>query len=230
VGDQPETGEQHQGDQPSADEAHEPTPEELARIWTVPNVISFLRLLGIPVFVYLMFGRDNLAAGAVLLGILGATDWVDGWWARRYHQVTNLGKALDPTVDRLAMIVGIISALVAVDTPGFRLFAVLVLVREVAVGLWTIAVTAANRGVRMSVTWWGKAGTFSNYVAFPCFIMGASTVSIADFWTFVAWCFGIPGLVLSYYAAALYVPQGLEALREGRAARASTEPALGKDQ
>ncbi|OWY58642.1 hypothetical protein B7486_78860, partial [cyanobacterium TDX16] len=142
----------------------------LDRIWTVPNVISFVRLLGIPVFVYLMFGRDNLAAAAVLLGILGSTDWVDGWYARRYHQVTNLGKALDPTVDRLVLIVGIVSALVAVDTPGFRVFAVLVLARELLVALWTLVITAVNRGVRMAVTWWGKAGTFCNYVAFPCFI------------------------------------------------------------
>jgi cardiolipin synthase len=206
--------------------------EGLDRIWTVPNVISFVRLLGIPVFVYLMFGRDNLAAAAVLLGILGSTDWVDGWYARRYHQVTNLGKALDPTVDRLVLIVGIVSALVAVDTPGFRVFALLVLARELLVALWTVAITAVNRGVRMAVTWFGKAGTFCNYVAFPCFIIGASTVAIADWWTLVAWGFAIPGLVLSYWAAILYIPLGRQALREGREARAavaSTPPAVGKE-
>lgn len=192
---------------------------DLSRIVTVPNAISFVRLLGIPVFLYLMFGRDNLAAGAVLLGVLGSTDWVDGWFARRYHQVSNLGKALDPTVDRLVLIVGIVSAIVAVDDVAFRWFAGLVLFREVAVALWTLVITAVNRGVRMEVTWWGKAGTFCMYVAFPCFIMGASTVTIADAWTVLAWGFALPGLVLAYWAAALYVPLGLRALREGRAAR-----------
>lgn len=217
-------------DEPGGDEDEI---EGLDRIWTVPNLISFVRLLGIPLFLYLVFGRDDLAWGAILLGVLGSTDWVDGWYARRYHQVTNLGKALDPTVDRLVMLVGIVSAIVVVDTPGFRVFAGLVLAREVLVALWTVSITAVNRGVRMEVTWWGKAGTFANYVAFPCFIMGASTVSIADFWTVVAWGFAIPGLVLSYWAAVLYIPIGREALREGRAARAaeaSNGSVVGMDQ
>jgi cardiolipin synthase len=239
VGDQPETGEQDERSEPSVGgpgvEGEDTS--DLSRIWTVPNVISFVRLLGIPLFVYLMFPRDNLAAGAILLGILGSTDWVDGWYARRYHQVSNLGKALDPTVDRLVLIVGIVSAIVAIDEPWFRLFAALVLFRELAVACWTLLITAVNRGVSMEVTWWGKAGTFCMYFAFPFFIAGASTFRIAPLFDVLAWGFAIPGLVLSYWAAALYIPIGVKALREGRAARraatdgdgASSAPALGKE-
>jgi cardiolipin synthase len=196
-----------------------------SRILTVPNLISFLRLLGIPVFLYLMFPRDNLAAGAIVLGVLGSTDWIDGWYARRYHQVSNLGKALDPTVDRLVLIVGIVSAIVAVDDVWFRWFAALVLFREVAVALWTLAITLVNRGVNMAVTWWGKAGTFCMYFAFPFFIAGASTMRLAPAFEVLAWGFALPGLVLSYWAAVLYIPIGRTALREGRAARRAAAPA-----
>jgi cardiolipin synthase len=238
VGDQPETGEQRSDTSVGGAEGGGDQQSDLSRIWTVPNVISFVRLLGIPVFVYLMFPRDNLAAGAILLGILGSTDWVDGWYARRYHQVSNLGKALDPTVDRLVLIVGIVSAIIAIDEPWFRLFAALVLFRELAVACWTLLITAVNRGVSMEVTWWGKAGTFCMYFAFPFFIAGASTFRIATAFDVLAWGFAIPGLVLSYWAAALYIPIGVKALREGRARRtappdgegASSGAPLGKEQ
>ncbi|MEA3056116.1 MAG: hypothetical protein QOD30_1548, partial [Actinomycetota bacterium] len=77
------------------------------RVWTIPNVISVIRLLLIPVFVYLLFGRDNRAAAASLLAFLGATDWVDGYIARHFDQTSTLGKILDPTADRLLLLVSV---------------------------------------------------------------------------------------------------------------------------
>jgi len=214
---------------PSVGGAAGDSTDDLSRTLTVPNVISFVRLLGIPVFVYLMFPRDNLAAAAILLGILGSTDWVDGWYARRYHQVSNLGKALDPTVDRLVLIVGIVSAIIAVDDPWFRAFAALVLFRELAVAGWTLLITALNRGVSMEVTWFGKAGTFCMYFAFPFFIGADSTLTLAPALEVLAWGFAIPGLLLSYWAAALYIPIGVRALRDGRTARSAAPTARGKE-
>src|SRR4028118_1430298 len=79
---------------------------------TVPNVITFVRLLLIPVFVYLLFGEDDRAGAAVLLAVLGATDWVDGFLARRWQRVSTVGKILDPTADRLLLAVGVISILI----------------------------------------------------------------------------------------------------------------------
>jgi cardiolipin synthase len=198
--------------------------DDLSRILTWPNVISFLRLLGVPVFLYLLIGRDNKAAAAVLLGVLGGTDWVDGYVARRYHQVTTLGKVLDPTVDRIVLIVGIVAAIATDSVPLW--FAVAILVREVLVAAWTVSITALG-AVRMDVTWWGKAGTFCCYFAFPFFMAGASTLASAPFWEFLGWCFAIPGLVFSYWAAVLYIPLGRTALREGRSARHTA--ALGKE-
>ena len=77
------------------------------RVLTVPNLISVLRLLCIPLFVWILFGVESRSAAAILLAGLGATDWIDGWIARRFDQTSELGKILDPTADRLLLIVAI---------------------------------------------------------------------------------------------------------------------------
>jgi cardiolipin synthase (CMP-forming) len=192
-----------------AAEGHDP-PD---RVLTVPNLITAARLACIPVFVYLLFGRDNRAAAAWLLGILGATDWVDGWVARRFGQVSRLGKVLDPLADRLLLIVGITCILIDGSAPLW--FGIAVLAREALVAGTTL-VLAAMGARRIDVTWFGKAGTFALMWAFPLFMGGASTLSYAPFVNLLAWCFAIPGLVLSYYSAVRYVPLARAALAEGR--------------
>lgn len=188
------------------------------RILTVPNVISLVRLLCLPVFVYLLFGRDNRAAAASLLAILGATDWIDGYIARHYDQVSELGKILDPVADRLLFFVGIGCILIDGTVPIW--FAVMVLVREVVVAVTTVALGLLGAR-RIDVTWWGKAGTFGLMFAFPLFLASESTIGWADTARVVAWVTGIPGLVFSYVAWGLYLPLGLRALRDGRADRAA---------
>jgi cardiolipin synthase (CMP-forming) len=186
------------------------------RILTIPNVISLIRLLCIPVFLYLLFGRDNRAAAAALLGLLGATDWVDGYIARHYNQVSDLGKILDPTADRLLLFVSVTAILIDGSVPTW--VAVLTIIRE---GLVSIAalVLAALGARRIDVTWVGKAGTFGLMFAFPMFLAGESTLSFADTLDALAWIAAIPGLVFSYYAAFTYIPLGRRALAEGRAER-----------
>lgn len=191
-----------------------PTGED--RILTVPNLITCIRLACLPLYLYLLFGRENRAAAAVLLGLLGATDWVDGYVARHFHQVSNVGKVLDPVADRLLFFVGIGAILVDGAAPFW--FSVLVLAREIVISIAVLAIAALG-GRRIDVTWWGKAGTFCLMFAFPFFLAGASTVGVADLCTLIGWGFGIPGIAFSYYAAFLYIPLGLAALREGRAAR-----------
>ena len=78
------------------------------RILTIPNVITIARLLCLPVFLWLLLHDENRAAGAWLLGALGATDFVDGYVARHFHQTSALGKVLDPVADRLAIAAGLI--------------------------------------------------------------------------------------------------------------------------
>ncbi|MDZ7676386.1 MAG: CDP-alcohol phosphatidyltransferase family protein [Acidimicrobiales bacterium] len=188
------------------------------RILTLPNVITVVRLLLLPVFVYLLFGvEDRHAAGWLLFGI-GFTDWVDGYLARRLDQVSNLGKILDPVADRLLLFVGVGAIIIDGSVPIW--FAVLVLAREVLVALATVGLAAAG-ATRIDVTWYGKAATFALMGAFPAFLVSEAGVSIADWYRVLAWTVGLPGLVLSYYSALLYVPMGREALREGRAGRAA---------
>ena len=193
-----------------------------SRILTVPNVITFLRLALLPVFLWLLFVEEDRATAAALLAVLGATDFLDGYIARHFNQVSNLGKVLDPVADRLIFIVGGGAILIDGSVPTW--FAVLVLVREILVSVATVAI-AAMGARRIDVTWFGKAGTFGLMCAFPLFLAGASTVWWADFAQAAAWMCGIPGLVFSYYAALTYIPLGRRALREGRADRAAARPA-----
>lgn len=194
----------------------EPAPDTSA-VLTLPNIITVARLCCLPVFLYLLFGRDNRAAAGWMLAALGTTDFVDGYIARHFHQVSDLGKVLDPVADRLLFFVGVGGIVIDGSCPAW--LAVVVLVREVLVTGATVGLAAAG-AKRIDVTWYGKAGTFALMIAFPFFLAANSTLGWGKaFGDELAWGFAIPGLVFSYFSLALYVPLGLKALREGRAAR-----------
>ncbi|MCH2622728.1 MAG: CDP-alcohol phosphatidyltransferase family protein [Acidimicrobiales bacterium] len=188
-----------------------------AGILTVPNLISIARLGCIPWFMWLLFGAEDRMWAALLLGGLGATDWVDGWAARRLGQVSELGKILDPTADRLLLLVAVPCLLVDGTIPGW--FALTVLVREVLVGAATLALAALGAR-RIDVSWWGKTGTFALLWAVPCFLAGESRVPVDEAFTVMAWVFGLPGLAIAWWAAFGYLPVARRALAEGRADRA----------
>jgi cardiolipin synthase len=183
---------------------------DLDRILTIPNAISFGRLLCVPVFLWLLFGRDNRLAAAWLLAFLGATDWVDGFIARRYNQVSTLGKVLDPVADRLLLVVGVVSILIYGAVPA--VVAWLAIAREGSVAVLALALAALGAR-RIDVNWWGKTGTFLLMIAFPLFLLGDGHGAAHA----VAWVVSVAGLIAGWYANLLYVPQGLQALREGRA-------------
>ncbi len=187
-------------------------------ILTVPNVISFARLLCMPIFLYLLFGRNNRAGAAYLLAVLGATDFVDGYVARRFGQVSELGKLLDPTADRLLLIVGITA--IAFDHAAPAWVIALAVAREGAVAIAALVIAAAGAR-RMDVRWVGKAGTFGLLICFPLFLVAKADVTWADQAEVAAWIATIPGLVFGYIAAALYIPDARKAIIEGRAARAA---------
>lgn len=192
------------------------------RFLTIPNLISLARLLAIPWFLWLLFSQDDRWSAALLWGVLGATDWVDGWWARRFDAVSELGKLLDPATDRAVLIVGI--AAVGIDGSAPWWLVGLTLGRELAVALTALALGALGAR-RIDVTWWGKCATFGLYFAFPLLLAGASGISVADQFRLAGWICALPSLIFSYLSAAEYLPMGLRALREGRAASAaSTNP------
>jgi cardiolipin synthase len=195
--------------------AHE-TERTVDTVWTVPNLVTLIRLLLLPVFVWVLFGLPSRQAAAWMLGLLGTTDWVDGYLARRLGQTSEFGKKFDPTVDRLWFVVAIVSIIANGSIPIW--FAVLVLVREVMVGVAMVVTTLVFHMQRFDVTWWGKTATFLLMFAVPGFLMANSSAPAPDAWEVAAWCFGIPGLVLSYATAVLYIPLIRDGVRAGRAA------------
>jgi cardiolipin synthase len=189
------------------------------RVLTIPNVITIVRLCLLPVFVWLLFGEDDRASAAWLLAALGTTDFFDGYIARHFNQVSELGKVLDPVADRLLFFVGIGSILVDGSIPVW--FAVAVLAREALVAAATLAL-AAMGAARVDVTWFGKAGAFALMMSVPFFLGSHGDLSWADQAEDLAWATGLPGLALAWYSVVLYVPLARRALREGRMAGAAT--------
>jgi cardiolipin synthase len=194
-------------------------PEAESRIFTIPNVISLVRLLCVPIFVWLLWKEppQPIAAGA-LLAVLGATDWVDGYIARHFNQGSNLGKILDPTADRVLLVAGAVTLLFEDLGVGVDIVLIVILVREVLIAGATIALALAGAR-RIDVVWAGKAGTLALMFALPLFIWADnSSGALHALVALAAWGFAIGGIILGYYAAARYIPAAREALREGRAA------------
>lgn len=190
------------------------------RIVTIPNVITVIRLLCVPVFLWLLFGRDDRAGAAWLLAAMGTTDWVDGYIARHFAQGSTLGKIIDPIADRVLLGVGV-GAIVA-DRSVPLWLGLAVVIREVVVSVAVLGL-AAMGARRIDVRWVGKAGTFALMVAFPLFLAHRSTLGWHRGAGIVAWAVAIPGLAFSYWAAATYLPVARTALDEGRAARKARE-------
>ncbi len=168
-------------------------------IFTLPNVVSFVRLLLIPLFLWLLLVRDEVAAAGWLLGIIAATDWVDGYLARRLGQVSELGKFLDPLADRLAVASALIGGLIAgVLEPWF---AWALIIREALVGAGALFL-GARLGAKLAVRDLGKLATLLLYAAIAWLFVGIGTP-----WPWletVGWIVGIPGLILYYIVAFQY--------------------------
>jgi cardiolipin synthase len=180
-------------------------PEEVSSaILTIPNVLSLLRLLSLPV-VYHYLTTDRLGLGLLLGFIFGATDWVDGYVARRFNQVTKLGKLLDPFSDRIFIVVVGFAMVVAELIP---LWAVLiVLARDAAILLGGLAML--GRGIQPpAVTRVGKAATFGLMWSFPAFILsgfwGGTVADPQMLLRLMAWSMFFSALVLYYLAAWQY--------------------------
>jgi len=171
------------------------------RILTIPNVITFIRLLGIPVFWWALLVEDNLALAAWLIFGIGWTDWIDGYLARRLNQVSELGKALDPIADRLLIASALIGGLIVGVLPlwfGWGLIA-----REVLVGLVAV-ILAARGGGTIEVRYIGKLATFLLYGAIPAFYLAEAGFMEWFMWA-AAYINGIVGLVLYWWVACLYI-------------------------
>jgi cardiolipin synthase len=188
---------------------------------TWANLVTFVRLALLPVFVWILFSTDHRAIAAWLLAFLGATDWIDGYLARKLHQVSSVGKVIDPVADRLLVIVGLLSVAAASGVPWW--FALTTLARELIVSVLTI-VLAVLGAARIDVLWWGKVSTFALMTTYPLFLLTTNPhhAALAQ-WQHVArdacWVIGIMGLSLSWLVLAGYVRPALAALHSGREGR-----------
>lgn len=182
-------------------------------MFTIPNLVSLIRLALVPVFLWLLVGRDNVAGAGWLLGLIGATDWVDGYLARRLDQVSKVGEFLDPLADRLAVAVAVVAGLVEGVLPGW--FAWAIIVRESLIGVGALVV-GLKVGAKLVVRRLGKLATLMLYAAIAWFYVGRG----ADFDPLVwaAYLVGIPGIVAYYIVGVQYLRDALDVLGRGRAA------------
>lgn len=208
---QNESGVGAHGASAPADRAPRPRTGE-DRVLTLPNAVTTVRLVLVPVFVWLLTEpRRDWFAAAVLLAVLGFTDGLDGQLARRLGQVSNVGKVLDTVADRVLLGAAVIGTLVAGAVPVGVAAATIAREGLVAVSAVALALAGARR---IDVVRLGKAGTFGLMCAFPLFLAGSSTVGWHHVATVLAWFAAIAGLVLAWASLGAYVPRARAALAD----------------
>lgn len=179
------------------------------RILTIPNVISFARLAAIPVFWWLVLG-ERITAATILYAVVAVTDWVDGYLARRFDQVTRLGKALDPVADRLMIASAIVAGLIADIVPP--VIGITLMVREVYMAVVTFGLVARRSGT-LTVRQLGKLATLVVYSSIGWFYMAA--IPFLEVLTEpLAWIAGIGGLALYWITAVQYTADALRITSE----------------
>src|SRR5215217_3550731 len=173
-------------------------------VWTLPNMVSALRLLGVPLFLWLVLGPEADVLALLLLMFSGFTDWLDGYLARRLNQASKLGEILDPVADRLyilAVVIGlafrdIIPWWVALILPARDAF------------LWCLVPFLRTRGYSaLPVHFLGKAATFNLLYAFPLLFIGDGSGVVATLGNMFGWAFAIWGIGLYWWAGLLYAWQ-----------------------
>ena len=187
-----------------------PTTDEVSdRVLTVPNVLSALRLVGVPVFLWLLFAHQDVWA-FVVLALSGISDYLDGKIARRFHLVSRLGQLLDPIADRLYVLTTLI-ALALRDIIPLWLLVVLV-ARDLFMGVVMLLLKRVGQ-TGLPVHFVGKAATFNLLYAFPILLLSTVEGSVGDIARPVGWAFAWWGVTLYWLAAVLYAIQATSVIR-----------------
>lgn len=192
------------------------TPTATDRILTVPNALSVLRLLGVPLFLWLLLGphADGWALG--VLALSGVTDWADGVLARRLNQRSDFGAMLDPAADRLYILATLVGLVLRHIIPWW--LAVLIVGRDAVLGVGLIVLR--RRGIAPpEVHYVGKAATFCLLYAFPLLLLGAHPGTLSDIARPIAWAFTIWGTGLYLWAGGVYLRQLVQLTRQHAAVR-----------
>jgi cardiolipin synthase len=181
------------------------------RVWTVPNALSFLRLLGVPLFLWLLLGPHADAWALGVLALSGFTDWLDGVLARKLNQTSRLGALLDPAADRLYILSSLIGLVLRHVIPLW--LALVIVGRDVVLGLCLPLLRRAGYAPP-AVHYLGKAATFSLLYAFPFLLLGTYHGTAAAVARAIAWGFTIWGTGLYLLAGVLYLRQVVGLLRQ----------------
>lgn len=174
------------------------------RVVTVPNALSVLRLLGVPLFLWLLLGPHADIAALVVLAVSGFTDWLDGVLARKLNQTSNLGALLDPAADRLYILATLVGLTLRHIIPWW--LAAIIVGRDLLLAL-TLPVLRRHGYGPPPVHYLGKAATFNLLYAFPLLLLAARQGTVADIARPIAWAFTIWGTALYLWAGALYLVQ-----------------------
>nr|WP_141013346.1 CDP-alcohol phosphatidyltransferase family protein [Nocardioides sambongensis] len=182
----------------------DPTPAASRRVWTLPNLLSILRLLLVPVFLWLVLGPEEDGWALAVLAFSGFTDYLDGWLARRFNQQTVLGELLDPVADRLYILAVVVGLALREVIPWA--VALCLPLRDLL--MWGLVPLLRTRGYSaLPVHFLGKAATFNLLYAFPLLLLGdgdgvVATLALVFGWAFAAW-----GIGLYWWAGILYAWQ-----------------------
>ena len=184
------------------------------RVFTAANSISFVRLLGLPLFAWLVLGPGAYGMAVLVAGLTATTDWVDGYVARRFDQVTRLGKWLDPVIDRaLLATVAVVLLIVGFLPWGI---AVAVLARDVVLLAGALIVFGGIPPIPVTRT--GKFATACLLAGLPAFLvanMDWARLGVAVF-TVLAWLLALAGVGAYWVAGAQYVRATRRLRRSGR--------------
>ncbi|WP_067471894.1 CDP-alcohol phosphatidyltransferase family protein [Actinomadura hibisca] len=192
-----------------------------ARVWTVPNLLSFARLLGVPLFLWLVLAEhDGWALGVLVFA--GLSDWLDGKLARALNQTSRLGVVLDPAADRLYILATLVGLAARDIIPVWLV--VLLVGREVAITPIVPIMRRLGYQGTLPVHFIGKAATMCLLYSFPLLLIGDHDGAAATGAKVVGWSFAIWGTALYWWAALLYWEQTRRLVLAERAERAAPDP------
>lgn len=187
------------------------------RVWTLPNVLSMLRLVGVPIFLWLILRHDDGWA-VVVLTLSGVSDYFDGKIARRYNLVSRVGEVLDPVADRLYILSTLLGLAWREIIPWWL---VAVLVSREVFGTVLLMVVRHYGYRALPVHFIGKSATFDLLYAFPFILVGQGDSVLAAVALPIGWAFAWWGTALYWVAGVMYAVQTRDVVRVAKAAKAA---------
>ena len=176
----------------------------------IPNALSVLRLLGVPLFIYFALVTEQDGLAILVLAIAGATDYLDGKLARAWNQTSAFGALLDPAADRIYIFATLIILFVR---DAISLWVLIILIfRDAVLAILTILMKV--RGLKLfEVTYLGKAATFNLLYAFPLLFLAIQDSSAGRIAFAIGWSFALWGIVLYVFTGWLYFQNGIKSIR-----------------